>query len=209
MTDHTRTENPRRAIFNELAPEWDSTVVRTPEQSTTLRSVIASLSLAEDSVILDVGCGTGVLVPYILPFIGRNGSYTGMDVSDGMIAEANRKFSDPRIRFLAGDIYECQPETNVYDAVIAFSAFPHLHDKGTALDIFHRLLKPGGKLCIVHVDSSRNINAYHGGKVRNQVLKSDYLPTLDEMHTMIDPALWALEDEQDREGLYLLILKRR
>lgn len=201
--------NPRRAVFNELARSWDSTVVLTKEQSETLRCVIASLSLSKDASVLDVGCGTGVLASYVLPFLGADGSYTGMDVSDGMVAEARRKLSDARVRFEARDLYDPSPFSGGYDAVIAFSAFPHFHDKAAALDIAFRLLKAGGKLCIVHVESSARINEFHRERVQHEVLRHDSLPSLNAMRTMINKNRWEEIEAQDREGLYLVMLRRK
>jgi ubiquinone/menaquinone biosynthesis C-methylase UbiE len=201
--------NPRRVVFDELAPTWDSTFVLTGEQSETLRRVTASLSLPADASVLDVGCGTGVLVPYLLPLLGEGGSYLGIDVSGRMVAEAGKKFSDSRVSFEARDLYDPSPFAGGFDAVIVFSVFPHLHDKVAAFRIFSRLLKKGGKLCVLHVESSDDINAFHRTRVESEVLRHDHLPTLDETRAMTDAALWRELEAQDREGIYLLLLERR
>jgi ubiquinone/menaquinone biosynthesis C-methylase UbiE len=209
MTKDRRVPDPRRDIFNALAAEWDSMCKLKPEQEATLIGLLASLALAKDAAILDVGCGTGVLVPFILPFLGEEGRYTALDVSDEMIARARNKYVDPRISFTAQDIYDFCPDGTSFDTAIVFSAFPHLHDKPAALAAFHRLLKPKGRLCIVHVESSEAINAYHSERVSNEVLKNDYLPTLPEMRGMIDGSRWSIVEAKDREGLYLFILEKR
>jgi len=209
MSEVIISDNPRRAIFNELAPQWDSFSRLKEGQASTLRGILESLALGKAPSVLDVGCGTGVLVPFLLPYLGENGRYTGLDVSDGMIAVARGKYSDPRLHFVAGDLYGCRAEGEGYDTVIVFSAFPHLHDKPAALEVLSRLTKRGGKLCVAHVESSRGINAYHSERVTNPVLKGDYLPSLDEMRAMTDMSLWKPIEGADREGLYLFILERR
>jgi ubiquinone/menaquinone biosynthesis C-methylase UbiE len=201
--------NPRRAVFDELAPTWDSTFVLTGEQSETLRRVMASLSLPPGASVLDVGCGTGVLVPYLLPLLGEGGNYTGIDVSERMVVQARRKFNDHRVRFEARDLYDPSPYPRSYDALIIFSAFPHLHDKEAVLDIAFGLLKAGGKLCIVHVESSTRINEFHRTRVRQEAIRHDRLPSLGAMRAMIDRSRWREVEAQDREGLYLILLKRQ
>jgi ubiquinone/menaquinone biosynthesis C-methylase UbiE len=200
--------NPRRAIFNALAPEWDSNCALKAAQAETLRETLERLAIPRGASVLDVGCGTGVLVPFLLPIIGDGGRYLGMDVSDGMIELARRKFTDPRVGFANEDIYEFEGGEAAYDLAIVFSAFPHLHDKPAALAAFARLTKPGGRLCIMHVESARAINAYHRERVANPVLSGDHLPSIDEMRTIVDPREWTVRDAEDREGLYLLLLER-
>jgi ubiquinone/menaquinone biosynthesis C-methylase UbiE len=209
MSGDAHGENPRRTIFNELAPAWDSMCALSAEQSATLRSSLSGLALAADASILDVGCGTGVLVPYLLPFLGEGGRYTGLDVSDGMIAVARGKCRDPRVAFVVRDLYDLSPRKSAYDDVIVFSAFPHLHDKAGALSAFAELLRAKGRLCILHVESSREINAYHGERVSNEVLKRDHLPSIEEMRALIDSSVWSLIDAQDRPGLYRIVAERR
>jgi ubiquinone/menaquinone biosynthesis C-methylase UbiE len=200
--------NPRRAIFNALAPEWDSTCALKAAQAETLRTTLERLAIPGGASILDVGCGTGVLVPFLLPIIGDGGRYLGIDVSDGMIELARRKFSDPRVAFANEDIYEFEGGAAAYDLSIVFSAFPHLHDKQAALAAFARLTKPGGRLCIMHVESSRAINAYHRDRVKDEVLRADHLPTIDELSALVDPREWSALEAEDGEGLYLLLLER-
>jgi ubiquinone/menaquinone biosynthesis C-methylase UbiE len=209
MSDMPPVPNPRREIFNNLAPAWDSMCALKPEQAKTLSALVDGLAIAHDSSVLDVGCGTGVLVPYVLPHLGEEGRYTGLDVSDGMVAQAKRKYGDPRLSFVAEDLYEYRSPEPRFDLAMVFSAFPHLPDKPAALDALARLVKPAGRLCIAHVESSQAINAYHSGRVVNEVLRSDYLPSLDEMRVIIDLAPWRIIRAEDREGLYLLVLERR
>jgi SAM-dependent methyltransferase len=47
--------------------------------------------------VLDVGCGNGEFLKF-LNFHGFRGSYAGIDVHDGMIAEASRRFPDVSFR---------------------------------------------------------------------------------------------------------------
>lgn len=54
--------------------------------------------------ILDAGCGTGLLLEFCQPSPRR---YLGVDISTGMLREANRKF--PKYTFLCGDIRDLSP----------------------------------------------------------------------------------------------------
>lgn len=201
--------NPRKEIFNNIAEQWDEMAVLNDEQKKTIDNVIDYAKLSDGDYVLDVGCGTGVLVPYILNKIGNSGAVIGLDVSNKMIEQAKNKLSDDRVKFIDGDIYKYKFENNNFDKIFVFSAFPHLHNKKESLEIFYDILKAGGKLIIFHVESSDDINFFHSNKVKNPVLKKDYLPNLDEIRKIIDLSKWEFISMKDTDGLYLVLLQKR
>ena len=48
--------------FDEMAPIWDNAVLH---NKVKIREILSLLNIKEGNKILDVGCGTGVLVDYI------------------------------------------------------------------------------------------------------------------------------------------------
>ena len=70
-------------FFDKLAPSWDANEIRsTPER---VKSILAKLPLKSGMSILDLGTGTGVLVPYLSEIVGNEGSVTAVDLSEGML----------------------------------------------------------------------------------------------------------------------------
>ena len=75
--------------------------------------------------ILDLGCGPASLWPYWkeLPEAGK---LAGVDLSDGMIAEAKKRYPDDE--FVIGRAHEIPFPTGSFDIVIASSVLHHIPD---------------------------------------------------------------------------------
>ena len=70
-----------------LAPTWDDNeVLSTPDK---VRFVLGFMNLKPGQSVLDLGTGTGVLLPYIAEKIGTAGHITAVDYSAGMLSRAN------------------------------------------------------------------------------------------------------------------------
>jgi ubiquinone/menaquinone biosynthesis C-methylase UbiE len=67
---------------------------------------------------LDVGCGTGALSQTILNACNPQ-TVKGIDRSDGFVAYARNKVSDPRAAFEVGDAQALPVDSNVYDAAVS------------------------------------------------------------------------------------------
>jgi SAM-dependent methyltransferase len=63
--------------------------------------------------VLEVGCGTGLIYERLVPRLVANERYTGVDVSERMLAIGREKF--PRARLLAGDGYNLRFGDGAFD----------------------------------------------------------------------------------------------
>jgi ubiquinone/menaquinone biosynthesis C-methylase UbiE len=89
--------------------------------------------------ILDVGCGTGIMLGYL----ARYGQVEGIDISPKAIAFCRaRGFKNVRL----GDAQKLPFPDSSFDIITAFDTLEHLRDDRMALKEFYRLLRPGGWL---------------------------------------------------------------
>jgi len=102
------------------------------------------------AVILDVGCGTG-LVGTALAQRGYS-IVDGVDISPAMLDQAERKGVYRRL--IEADLTrQLDLATDSYDAAISVGTFTHGHVGPAALGELARVVRPGGAICFsVHED---------------------------------------------------------
>jgi ubiquinone/menaquinone biosynthesis C-methylase UbiE len=101
--------------------------------------------LPEDPAITEIGVGTGRIA---VPFIRQDVRYTGLDISEQMVARLREKLGGDlhRAQIHLADITEQLPvPEQSQDAVIAVHIL-HLVDPARTLPQVRRILKPGGAL---------------------------------------------------------------
>ena len=162
--------------FNELAENWDQIY---PRDLNKIRTMLDLLYIKNGDNVLDAGCGTGILIPFLLEKTDGE-KITAVDGAEKMIQKAKQKFPDKGIRFIASDVTEYNFAPASFNHIICYSVFPHIEDKKSAAKHFSRLLAEGGLLSILHSDSKEKINHIHSesDEVNSENLKSPagYIP---------------------------------
>ena len=74
----------RRTYFNKLAETWDKTYC-TDELLTFLEDFVPKFGLKLGERVLDVGTGTGILIPFLLKAVGSSGFITAVDFAENMV----------------------------------------------------------------------------------------------------------------------------
>ena len=142
-------------FFDKCAPTWDAEMIR---DDAIIGTILDNAGLHGGEKVLDVACGTGVLIG---DYLARNvASVTGVDISPEMIRLAREKFSDPRVRFLCGDVESIDLPSD-FDTVVVYNAFPHFPDPAALIARLSRLLRSGGTLTVAHGMSREKIDAHH------------------------------------------------
>lgn len=99
---------------------------------------------------LDAGCGVGGSSRYLADKFPRA---TGLGVTLSPVQAArgtqyNRSAGmEGRLQISARDVYSLDPETDgTYDFIWSMESAEHMADKEALFSLFHRMLKPGGRL---------------------------------------------------------------
>ena len=149
-----------RDFFEARAAAWDE---KRNTDKARLEFLVEMAGLPAGGRILDVGSGTGVLLPYLLAAAGGSGEVTAIDYSPAMLRVAQGKFSSPRLSFICDDVLTA-PLPSGLDLVVSLNFFPHLTtlaDKQAYLVKVREALRPGGKIVIMHDVSREFVNGVH------------------------------------------------
>lgn len=190
----------RKEYFNNLAAKWDGMV--SAEAPATLAAIVARSGLIPGMKVLDVGCGTGLLVPFLLDAVGAEGELVGIDFAAGMVRQAQAKGFGPNCRFLEADVTALPFGNGVFDAVFCNNALPHFPDMAAATAEMHRVLKKGGRLVICHTNGREAVNRLHhqiGGPVGE-----DLLPPVAELKAMLENYGFRVHQVEDFEDRFVL-----
>ncbi len=164
-----------KAYFDACAARWDAGMIR---DETVIARIFDNAGVRAGTRVLDVACGTGVLIP---DYLSRSvASVTGIDLSGAMIKIARAKFSDPRVRFFCADAEEAD-FSELFDCCVVYNAFPHFSSPQKLLAALARCLKPGGMLTVAHGASRAVINSLHQNKapeVSAELMSGDALAAL-------------------------------
>jgi ubiquinone/menaquinone biosynthesis C-methylase UbiE len=116
--------------------------------------ILDGLHLREGLFVLDVGCGTGADVVDIARRIGSSGAVTGVDISEAMVAEAQRRTagSGLSVAFEVGNAMELRFDDGVFDGCRTERMLMHVPEPSRALSEMVRVTKTGGRISIFDFD---------------------------------------------------------
>ncbi|MGB7534759.1 MAG: class I SAM-dependent methyltransferase [Azonexus sp.] len=139
-----------RAMFDQAASGYDRA-----ERITALgsgawyrRDVLRRNGLQAGMTLLDVAAGTGLVAAEGQRLIGPSGRLLALDPSPGMLAELRKKLDVETIEAYAESIP--LPENHV-DFVSMGYALRHVGDLDQAFGEYLRVLRPGGRACIMEI----------------------------------------------------------
>jgi demethylmenaquinone methyltransferase/2-methoxy-6-polyprenyl-1,4-benzoquinol methylase len=190
----------KKEFFNQMATGWDERFY-TPEMRERLPQLVSLFHLKKGAKILDVGAGTGGIVPYLLEAIGPEGSIYAIDFAEEMVKIGRKKFQkESRVIFEVASVEDLPYEDRFFDQIICFGAFPHFEDKRKALEEMNRVLKSQGTLIIAHALSSVALRTHHQNC---PPVSKDFLPEEDEIRVLLERAGFQVKRLIDQPKCYL------
>jgi ubiquinone/menaquinone biosynthesis C-methylase UbiE len=190
--------------FDQLAPTWDEEL--TPERLQCLSNIVKELGIKPGYYVLDIGSGTGVLLPFLIAEVGDEGKIVALDFSAEMLGQAQAKNFPPIVGFAQADVLAIPLADNSVDMAICNSVFPHFNDKAKALKEIARVLRNNGRLVICHTMSREMINQLH--QSAGGIVASDLLPGESHLRKLIKQAGLKTTHFEDSPERYLVIAEK-
>jgi SAM-dependent methyltransferase len=131
--------------FHERSPDYEAGYRGQLHAAIVTRSLDLALAYyPSPDRVLDVGCGTGLLLRDLARRLPGAASLRGVDAAAGMIEQARAKAGDPRLRFEQGAAERLPFPDGAFDLVISTTSFDHWADQRAGLAECHRVLAPRG-----------------------------------------------------------------
>lgn len=166
--------------------------------------------------ILDVGTGTGALIPEIVTQGIPTNSIVGIDISAGMVRVASKLY--PKASFVTGDFLELQPENGaLFDSILFCMAIHDLPNPLASVSHALKLIRSGGgRIVISHPRGANHVVMQHRA---NPVMVPHLLPSKVELETLISSESGnsavkfiitpnSPNDERDKTEGYLCVLEK-
>lgn len=151
--------------FDRVSDVYDSTRGLPPGISEQVTDTILNIvSPTSETKFFEIGVGTGRIA---IPIAKRGYSYTGIDISEKMLAELHRKLEgiSHRLTAVKGDATALQFPDNSFDVGLTVHVFHLVSAWKQALSEIRRVLKPGSPYLYTHgtIESiSTNLNNNQG-----------------------------------------------
>lgn len=196
----------KQTYFNELAARWDQ--LPSPPDAAAKVARFARRCLGGPSArVLDVGCGTGILVQYMQAADAAPRQIVEMDLAEAMLRENRRKPGGGAAEHICGEAQRPPFRRETFDSVICFNALPHLTPIEATLLRMLECLRPGGLLSVGHLMASGELNRFHaaiGGAVAG-----DRLPAARELGRLLAGLGAEVMYAEEEPGWYFVQAIRR
>ncbi len=196
--DARRIAARQRQRFNELAGVFD--VPQPPSVMERLGQIVAAAGLQRGDAVLDVGAGTGVLIPLIGAY--QPSLILACDLAEEMLTRLRRKHA--RVRAIQADITLSPLRSERLDAIFMNAMFGNIADKPAACCEAARMLRSGGRLVVSHPEGRGFVDELRAASD----LFIEALPTGREFGALVQPLGLKITMYRDESKLYLAVAEK-
>ncbi len=125
----------------------------TPDVARQRLRTLELLQLRAGETVLDVGCGSGLLVEEMATLVGDNGRVVGIDNSADMLSLAQQRCAGlSQVEFNQANAEQLTQADAYFDAAACVQVLLYVSDVLAALSEIYRVLKPGGRAVVIETD---------------------------------------------------------
>jgi SAM-dependent methyltransferase len=163
-----------------------------------LKKIVAEGKINEKDVVLDVGSGTGILIPMIRK--NDPSKIYACDLSEKMLEQLNINY--PEVVTFRADIKDLALPDSSVDVVFINACYPNIADKKGAFENIARMMKKGGRMVISHPLGKAFVKIL----MRNAPYPLDEFPDKEDAKILFRPFGFNIHNFIDEPELYILVL---
>lgn len=197
--DIRRINQIQREVFNKAVDFFDGPLDKgVPER---LEQIVAAAGIAQGDRVLDIGTGTGVLIPLIKKY--KPTEIYACDLAEAMLKRLRTHY--PYVRTLSGDARELSLPAETLDVVFMNAVYSNIADKGGTFANVSRMMKTGGRLVVSHPMGKGFIDWLR----KDSPFPLDDFPSRGEAETLLGAYGFAIKSFVDETELYILVALKR
>lgn len=194
-------------FFDKLAARWQA--MQSPERAVHIAHILTphtGLFTAAQHII-DIGTGLGAFVPHLRE-LAPTARITALDLSQVMLQQARTSFPpNNNLSWLRADGQYLPMPPQSADVITCHDSFAHFEHPAAAFAGFHRALRPGGYVLILHDVGRERVNAIHGSASEPRI-RTHQLPSITDLAEIAAAAHFTILVTEDMPDHYLLTAQR-
>ena len=191
--------------FDQKAVTWPN--YASPKDRERLSDIFRNRLPRLNSPILDVGCGTGILLDQFYAVNQQLHTVIEVDLSPQMLIQnKNKNKGKYPVFYLQTNVEDMPIKTETINSIICFASFAHFQNKSGVLQNFYKILRKGGYLIILHLMCHRRLNDLH--RHAGFPVKNDRLPPVDELSNMSISAGFEIQEREENKDIYLIMSQK-
>jgi ubiquinone/menaquinone biosynthesis C-methylase UbiE len=162
-----------------------------------LEKIVAHGKITRGDDVLDVGSGTGILIPIMRKY--RPGCIHACDLSKAMLKQLRKNY--PYVKTMMADVRDLDlPESSI-DAAFLNACYPNIVDKAGTFSNLGRMMKAKGRMVISHPLGKSFIRSLK----ESVPFPLDDFPNKKEAAALLKPFGFEIETFIDEPELYILV----
>jgi len=163
-----------------------------------LEKIVEHGKINKGDTVLDVGSGTGILIPIIQKYEPK--WIYASDLSEAMLGQLNSK-KYPNVETIFGDVRDLKLPDSSIDVTFINACYGNIVDKPGAFTNLSRMMTPQGRMVISH-PLGKSFTRSLSERVSFPI---DAFPERPEAEKLFPPFGFEIETFVDEPGLYILV----
>lgn len=145
------------------------------EQTAKIEAVMESINMEKEGLVLDVGCGTGLLFNYVA---NKAKTIVGLDISRKILLQAKKRAKKlPNVRLILADADNMPLKEDIFSHVFAITLIQNTPNPFKTLNEIKRVSKENAAIVVTGLKKKFPIKAFerllHDADLGVTVLKSE------------------------------------